>query len=105
MLSLLLPFCLTVACLPGFTSLTGVSAGLSLLRGEAQAYDAQVDAQVALLEDGTLQDVVVEPVTVRPELLLPTSVPVLSQDPENAVNQRVATFYGKESVRITGENS
>ena len=48
---------------------------------------------------------VVEPVTVRPELLLPTSVPVLSQDPENAVNQRVATFYGKESVRITGENS
>ena len=30
---------------------------------------------------------------------------VLSQDPENAVNQRVATFYGKESVRITGENS
>ena len=105
LLSLLLPFCLTVACLPGFTSLTGVSAGLSLLRGEAQAYDAQVDAQVALLEDGTLQDVVVEPVTVRPELLLPTSVPVLSQDPENAVNQRVATFYGKESVRITGENS
>ena len=105
LLSLLLPFCLTVACLPGFTSLTGVSAGLSLLRGEAQAYDAQVDAQVALLEDGTLQNVVVEPVTVRPELLLPTSVPVLSQDPENAVNQRVATFYGKESVRITGENS
>lgn len=105
LLSLLLPFCLTVACLPGFTSLTGVSAGLSLLRGEAQAYDAQVDAQVALLEDGTLENVVVEPVTVRPELLLPTSVPVLSEDPENAVNQRVATFYGKESVRITGENS
>lgn len=98
LMSLLVVFGLSVASLPGFSSLTGVSAALSLWRGEAQAYDAQVQEQAALLEDSSLTDVVVEPITYRPELLLPTSVPVLSEDPSNPVNQRVATFYGKDSV-------
>ena len=95
---LVVTFGLSVACLSNFTSLTGVSAALSLWRGEAQGYDAQVQAQAQLLEDPSSTDVVVESITYRPELLLPTSVPVLSEDPENPVNQRVATFYGKNSV-------
>lgn len=102
-LSLVVCFALATAALPGFSSLTGVSAGLSLLRGEAQAYHAQVLAQVEVLSDSSVSDAVVEPVTARPQLLLPTSVPVLSDDPESPVNQRVATFYGKDSVRIPGE--
>ncbi len=98
--SLALLFCAAVITLPQFKTLSGVSALRSLLNGEAQSYHAQVSAQVTLLEDASLTDVVLEPVTYRPALLLPTSVPVLSEDPENAVNQRVATFYGKESVRV-----
>lgn len=102
-LSLALLFCVSVVTLSDFKSLSGVSALRSLRNGEAQSYHAQVEAQVALLEDSSLTQVVLEPITYRPELLLPTSVPVLSEDPENSVNQRVATFYGKESVRVESD--
>ncbi len=101
--ALVVAFGLSVACLPDFTSLTGVSAALSLWCGEAQGYDAQVQAQARLLEDPSATNAVVESLTYRPELLLPTSVPVLSEDPENPVNQRVAAFYGKSSVVARGK--
>ena len=97
-------FVLSVCCTERFVDLTGVSALRSLISREAQAYDAQVDAQVALLEDPSLTDVVLEPVTYRPDLLMPEAVPMLSEDPENQVNQRVATFYEKDSVRVSAGN-
>lgn len=103
-LSVALFFVLSVCCTEGFVDLTGVSALRSLISREAQAYDAQVDAQVALLEDPSLTDVVLEPVTYRPDLLMPEAVPMLSEDPENQVNQRVATFYEKDSVRVSAGN-
>ena len=103
-LSVALFFVLSVCCTERFVDLTGVSALRSLISREAQAYDAQVDAQVALLEDPSLTDVVLEPVTYRPDLLMPEAVPMLSEDPENQVNQRVATFYEKDSVRVSAGN-
>ena len=93
-------FAVTVVCLAEFKSLTGVSAGLSLLRGEAQAYHAQVEEQLAILEDPAVTDAVLEPITYRPELLMPWAVPQLSDDPEATANQRVAAFYGKDSVVV-----
>lgn len=93
-------FAVTVVCLAEFKSLTGVSAGLSLLRGEAQAYHAQVEEQLAILEDPAVTDAVLEPITYRPELLMPWAVPQLSDDPEATANQRVAAFYGKNSVVV-----
>ena len=103
-LSVALFFVLSVCCTERFVDLTGVSALRSLISREAQAYDAQVDAQVALLEDPSLTDVVLEPVTYLPDLLMPEAVPMLSEDPENQVNQRVATFYEKDSVRVSAGN-
>lgn len=98
LLALIIPFCLTTFTLKNFKSLTGVSALRSLISQDARAYSAQVDEQLELLEDPNLTDVVLESVTYRPELLMPTSVPLLSDDPNATANQRVATFYGKNSV-------
>lgn len=99
-LSVGLMFCASLVCMANLSSVSCVSALLSLKNGEAQAYHAQINSQLSQLQDSNVSDVVLEPVTARPALLFPSGVPSLTEDPENSVNKRVATYYGKNSVRI-----
>ncbi len=95
-----LMFCASLVCMANLSSVSCVSALLSLKNGEAQTYHTQIKAQLNQLQDPSVSDVLLEPVTARPPLLYPSGVPSLTKDPENSVNQRVATYYGKNSVRI-----
>lgn len=94
-------FCVSFLCQPELRDVSGVNAFLSLKNGEAQAYDQQVETRLTLYLNSELQDVVVSHYTVHPRLLQPSGVPDITADPENLTNQRVAAFYGKNSVRLT----
>lgn len=93
-------FCVSFLCQTQLRSMSGVSAFLSLKNGEAQAYDQQVEARLALYHDSEVKDVEVEPYTAHPALLKPSGIPDVTADPENLTNQRVAAFYEKDTVRL-----
>lgn len=62
-------FCVSFLCQTELRSMSGVSAFLSLKNGEAQAYDRQVEARLALYSNPEIKDVEVEPYTAHPALL------------------------------------
>ena len=77
---------------------TGSVALRSLLSGEAVLYQQEYEARVALLEDDTLEEVVLPPFVNRPPLLY---VGDLNHDPLEPTNVKVALFYGKKSVSVS----
>lgn len=81
--------------------LTSLCAARSLLIGEAQQYDAQMQERLAILEDPALdgEDVTVPAFTVRPYLLFLYGLE-LTEDPSYWINETVAEYYDKGSVTL-----
>ena len=82
---------------PGKAHLTSVLALHDLRSGEAAEYRAAYEKRFEQLHDASIQNVVMEPVSVYPILL---SGGDFSEDPDNWTNHSLATYYMKESVRV-----
>lgn len=85
-------------------TLSSMSAMVSLLTGEAQQYDQDVETQKKILEDSSTkgQDVYVQAVTCHPRLLFAWGLE-MNKDPGNWINQAVAAYYDKASVTLVKE--
>lgn len=79
--------------------MSGGSAALSLLRGEAKQYDREMAAREALLNDPSRTDVVLAPLSTVPALFMPD---LLASDSEANVLTMLAQYYQKSSVRVEG---
>jgi len=84
----------------GVQNLSGPSALLSILTGEAQQYDAQMTAREAVLNDEAQSEVTLTPLTAVPavfmdDLILPDAV--------YDVRPSLCLYYGKDAIRIEGE--
>ena len=84
----------------GVQNLSGPSAALSILTGEAQRYDAEMTAREELLNDESKSVVTLAPLTAVPavfmdDLILPDAV--------YDVRPSLCLYYGKEAIRIEGE--
>lgn len=77
---------------------TGAKALISLVSGEAAAYQQEYEARVAVLEDQSKETVILDPFLNRPPLLY---VGDLNSDPAEPTNVKVALFYGKKSVSVS----
>lgn len=82
--------CILLLCSPALAKTTSVNAILSLKRGEAQAYDQQIKERLALLNDPSLPDVVLEPLRYSPYLLYRADLSA----------GKVQEYYGKNSVTL-----
>lgn len=76
---------------------TTAKALKSLTNGEAKAYAEEYEARIQLLEDDAIMEVVLKPYEHRPDMLY---VGDFSSNPTEPTNQRVAQFFGKQSVRV-----
>lgn len=79
-----------------------ISALRSLTKGEAQTFYGEAMERYALYTDENLADVAVKPYSEKPALFDFTD---LSEDGENWLNQAVAGYYHKNSVRCVGKDS
>ena len=75
---------------PNFNQVTSVSAAVSLKNGEAQAYDAEVNERLKILEDPEQKDVEFEPLKNRPYVLFWSDI-----QPKH-----VKEYYEKNSVTL-----
>lgn len=75
--------------------LTSVSAAVSLVSGEAAAYDAQVQERIALIEGSDGAEIEVPFYTVGPKVLFMGDI---RDNMDNYMNYRLAQWYGKESI-------
>lgn len=82
-------------CLWGGSTVTSVSAFLSLHRGEAQRYKAEYEARLEILRDETVRNAELAPYTSVPYVLYFGDI---VSDPEDWVNRSVAHAFGKDSV-------
>ncbi len=74
------------------------SALRDLASGDAKVYLEEKMQRVELLEDASITDPVFEPHSVKPELLFQGD---MYTDPTLWENEIVATYYGKNSVRVS----
>lgn len=84
----------------GVQNMSGPSALLSILSGEAQQYDAEMTAREELLNDNTQSEVTLAPLSATPavfmdDLILPDAV--------YDVRPSLCLYYGKEAIHIEGE--
>ena len=85
---------------PGKTHLTSVLALHDLRSGEAAEYHGEYIKRFEQLHDNSVQNVVLEPLSVYPALL---SGGDFSEDADNWTNHSLATYYRKESVRVASK--
>lgn len=76
----------------GVQNMGGVSAALSILSGEAAQYDREMDEREALLNDPSLPQVTLKPLTTVPRVFM-----------EDMISSSLAVYYGKEAIHIEGE--
>lgn len=81
----------------GPKNLTGVEAAVSMLRGEAQAYDAAMDERERLLNDPTVTDVTLIPLLQTPKTFMADSL--ASELAENIADS-LRQYYRKQSVTV-----
>lgn len=74
-----------------------VSATNSLINGDAKKYDEECTARNEFLKTTEEQNVVVAPLTVKPEVIFHTDI---TTDPVNWRNQHMALYYNKNSIRL-----
>lgn len=74
----------------------GTLAGNTILSGQAKQYKAENEARLELLLDDSMQDVVLQGFSDPPELLLFQDI---AYDEDDWLNQVMAQYYGKGSVR------
>lgn len=96
--------CIALLCFSaifyGGTTLTTVSAIKSLSTGQAYIYRREYEERLVVLKDESVKDAVFEEFTDPPYLLFFGDI---KEDPGAWENRDVASFYGKESVRIVEE--
>lgn len=84
----------------GIQNMSGPSAMLSILTGEAAQYDQEMDQRELLLNDETLADITLAPLSKVPAVFMDDLiVPNATYD----VRPSLCEYYGKESIRIAGE--
>lgn len=89
-------------CLGGLltgASFSAVSALSSIRSGEAAAYRAECEARLVLLNDSTVSDVCLPPLSARPYVLFFDDI---TPDPTDWRNESLAKYYGKDSVTLEG---
>ena len=84
----------------GVQNLSGPSAALSILTGEAAQYDREMTERETLLNDESLPEITLRPLTVSPavfvdDLILPNAV--------YDVRPSLCRYYGKALIHIEGE--
>ena len=83
-----------------FTSTTCARAIRCLTSGAAQAYDAEYQARLEVLENPLETVVVFSPYKVQADLLYAGD---FTGDPDDLTNQRVAEYFDKVSVCVKWE--
>ncbi len=78
-------------------SCTTIKAIKVLATGEAKAYELEYRERLRLLEDENVTDIVLKPFIYKPDMLY---VGDLSADSEEPTNQKVAQYFGKNSVAV-----
>ena len=85
---------LSTAVNPDYYTFT--SAMQDLLNGSCTAYAQENAQRLAILEDDTIADAVLQRYDIRPDLLYYEDV---DPDPDNWANVNMAEYFGKDSVR------
>ena len=81
----------------GPKNLTGMEAAVSIIRGEAQAYDAAMDEREQLLNDPNIADVVLIPLAATPKTFMEDS---LASDLADNIARSLEVYYRKQSVAV-----
>ncbi len=93
--------CLLLMVIQGFNgnilTCTTAKAVNALASGEAQAYEQEYKERMQLLGNESLTDVIFTPYRNTPDMLY---VGDLSADPQEPTNQKVARYFGKNSVAV-----
>ena len=84
----------------GLPNLAGGSAALSLLRGEAETYHREMVAREALLNDDANPIPTLTPLSVVPDIFMKD---LLAEGALYDVRPALCEYYGKEAIRIAGE--
>ena len=79
------------------TTLTAVSAKADLVSGAAARYHAEYEERLTVLQDPQIMDVELASFQTTPYLLFMWD---METDPKDWVNQGIAAYFGKNSVRI-----
>jgi hypothetical protein len=76
---------------------TSVSAAVSLFGGEAERFDKEEALRLAVYEDRSITDALIEEHESKPEFLFHTDI---SHDEKEWQNIAIAQYFGKKSVRL-----
>lgn len=88
-------FCFLIVAGVTPDAFTSASAAKSLLNGEAQAYRAQEQERVAILEDASIENAELKEFQNKPYLLFYEDI---ESDTNNWKNVRMSSYYRKNSV-------
>ena len=86
----------------GVQNLSGPSALLSMLTGEAARYDREMTEREVLLNDDSQPVVTLEPLTAVPAVFMED---LIRPDAVYDVRESLCLYYGKEAIRIAGEEA
>ncbi|MBS5574132.1 MAG: hypothetical protein KHX34_12215, partial [Clostridiales bacterium] len=84
----------------GVQNLSGPSAALSILSGEAARYDAEMTLREEALNDPAQPVVTLSPLTAVPDVFMDD---LIVPGAEYDVRPSLAAYYGKEAILIAGE--
>ena len=96
--ALLLAFGSALSIIPNPHYYSVTSAIVDMASGDAGQYLAEKEQRMIVFEDESVKDAVFEPHTVHPELLFQGDI---YEDATLWENTIVATYYGKDSVRVS----
>ncbi len=77
---------------------SSLEAAKELLNGSAAQYHAEIQKRYELYENPEIEVVVVEPLSVKPEVIFFDDI---TDDPENWKNISTAKYFDKKSVRLS----
>lgn len=86
----------------GVQNLSGPSALISIVTGEAAQYDREMSAREALLNDETQPVVTLEPLSAVPRVLMED---LITPNAVYDVRESLCLYYGKQEIRIAGEEA
>ena len=77
---------------------SSLEAAKELLNGSSAQYHAEIQKRYELYENPEIEVVVVEPLSVKPEVIFFDDI---TDDPENWKNISTAKYFDKKSVRLS----
>lgn len=77
---------------------SSLEAAKELLNGSAAQYHAEIKMRYELYENPDLEEIVVEPLSVKPEVIFFDDI---TDDPENFKNAGIAKYFNKKSIRLS----